>query len=135
MTAARPGRSGAPGGFRFPSQRRITKAGEIRRVLERGKREKTSHLDVFHTGSPVSRSRLGFIVPKHGHTIVERNQLKRRLREIGRVEVLPRLRDPDAEVDLLIRARGEAYEADFHDLRSQLIEFVEARWSEPSSSA
>lgn len=131
MTTAHPGRSGAPGGFRFPPQRRITKAGEIRRVLKRGKREKTSHLDVFHTASPVSRSRLGFIVPKHGHTIVERNRLKRRLREIGRVEVLPLLRSAEAETDVLIRARKEAYEAGFHDLRSELIDFVETRWPEP----
>ncbi len=135
MTTADPGRSGPSGGFRFPPQRRLTKAGEIRRVLKRGTRERTSHLDVFHSASPVSRCRLGFIVPKHGRDIVDRNLLKRRLREIGRTEVLPRLREAEAETDLLLRARPEAYEADFHELRTELIEFVEERWPEPSSSA
>jgi len=74
-------------------------------------------------------------VPKHGHEIVERNTLKRRLREIGRVELLPRLRSADAEADVLIRARKEAYDSDFNQLRSELIDFVETRWPEPSSSS
>jgi hypothetical protein len=45
-------------------------------------------------GSPVSAgdSRFGTIVPKHRRTIVERNRLRRRLREIGRRDVLPALR-------------------------------------------
>ena len=87
---------------------------------------KTSHLDVFHAGSPVSHSRLGLVVPKHGRSIVERNRLKRRLREIGRTEVLPRLRSRGVGEDVLVRARREAYEAAFGELREQLVEFTES---------
>ncbi|NIP58751.1 MAG: ribonuclease P protein component [Gemmatimonadetes bacterium] len=134
MTGARPGRPGAPGGCRFPPRRRITKAGEIRRTLRRGKRERTSHLDVFDAASPVSHSRLGVIVPTHGRRIVERNRLKRRLREIGRVEVLPRLDEAGASRDVLVRARGEAYGAAFDELRSELIDWTQRRCSPESSS-
>jgi RNase P protein component len=58
--------------------------------------------------------------------------LKRRLREIGRREVLPRLRERGVEVDLLVRARREAYGAEFEDLRRELVEFVERTWSDAS---
>lgn len=96
-------------------------------MFRRGNREKTSHLDVFHTASPVSHVRIGLVVPKHGHTIVERNRLKRRLREIGRTEVLPRLRSAEASVDVLVRARKEAYEASYQELRDELLEWTESR--------
>jgi ribonuclease P protein component len=59
---------------------------------------------------------VGFIVPKHKRSGVERNRLKRRLREIVRVEVLPAL----PPIDLVIRARPEAYEASMTMLRSEV---------------
>jgi len=65
---------------------------------------------------------------------VDRNRLKRRLREIGRVEMLPRLDEAGASRDVLVRARGEAYEAAFDELRSQLIDWTERRCSPDSSS-
>ena len=58
---------------------RIRHANEIRALLERGKRKRTKHVDVFLAPSPVPFSRLGVVVPKHGRTIVERNGLKRRI--------------------------------------------------------
>lgn len=134
MSPARPESSGAPSGSRFPSRVRITRTEEIRRLFRRGKREGTSHLDVFHTASPVSHSRLGLVVGKHGHTIVERNRVKRRLREIGRKELLPRLRGREEPLDVLVRARPEAYDATYDELRNELIELTEKRWSRPSSS-
>ena len=105
---------------------------EIRALLERGKRKRTTNLDVFFTPSPASRSRLGLIVPKHGREIVERNRLKRRLREIGRREVLPSLDGSGNGGDLLIRARRAAYEAGFGQLRLDVQEAVEALCSDES---
>jgi ribonuclease P protein component len=80
---------------------------------------------VFVSVSPVSRSRLGLVVPKHKQTIVLRNRLKRRLREIGRTELLPRLGDCDRHFDVLVRARPEAYGAEFEALRDELVRAVE----------
>jgi ribonuclease P protein component len=53
---------------------------------------------------------------------VQRNRLKRRLREIARTELLPRLARGGCEVDVLVRARPEAYDASFDELSHQLIE-------------
>jgi ribonuclease P protein component len=101
-------------------------------LLERGKRRRTKHLDVFFAPSPASRSRFGAIVPKHGHRIVDRNLVKRRLREIGRRDVLPRLDAADAWTDVLVRARRSAYAARYEDLKRELAEALETMWSQSS---
>jgi RNase P protein component len=49
---------------------------------------------------------------------VHRNQLRRRLREIGRRYVLPVL---DAPTDTVVRARPAAYEATFDRLRLEIV--------------
>lgn len=52
---------------------------------------------------------MGFVVPKFTHSAVQRNQLKRRLRELARLRLLPML----PPIDVVIRARREAYDASF----------------------
>jgi len=110
---------------RLPRAARIRHTTEIRALLERGKRKRTMHLDVFSAPSPASSSRLGLIVPKHGRNIVERNRLKRRLREIGRRRVLPILTSRGTATDVLIRARRSAYGAGFEMLAQEITEAVE----------
>ena len=61
---------------------------------------------------------MGIIVPKHRHSIVERNRLKRRLREIVRLEILPVMSTP---ADLVIRAGPRAYETSMATLRAELV--------------
>ena len=60
--------------------------------------------------------RVAIVVPKWGHTAVRRNKLKRRLRELARAQLLTR----DTSGDVVLRARREAYDASFADLRSDL---------------
>lgn len=67
-------------------------------------------------------------MPKHRRSAVERNRLKRRLREIARVEVLPRMDARSASADVLIRAHASAYAATFADLRQELVHWVDRRW-------
>ena len=124
MGKARPG-AGAPGGFGLPPSSRITRAREIRAILRRGERKKTSHLDVFFLSSQEPGGRVGLVVPKRRRTVVDRNRLKRRLRELSRRELLPRLREEGFQLDLLIRARGEAYEASYRQLQRELLEVTE----------
>lgn len=64
--------------------------------------------------SSAGHVRVAIVVPKHGHTAVRRNKLKRRLRELARQEVLPRR----ASRDVLLRARRDAYAASYPELRS-----------------
>jgi ribonuclease P protein component len=124
MGEARPG-AGAPGGHGLPPRCRITRSREIRNLLRRGKRRKTSHLDVFFLSSEGGFPRIGFVVPKHHRRVVDRNRLKRRLRGVGRREILCRLTEEGALWDLLIRARREAYEASYRQLRQELLEVTE----------
>jgi len=119
-------------GERLPREARITRSVEIRTLLERGKRKRTKNLDVFFAASPVARSRMGVIVPKHGRRVVDRNLLKRRVREVGRREVLPHLEAAGAHVDVLIRMRRTAYELDFDLLRREVLDALETLWSQGS---
>jgi ribonuclease P protein component len=121
--------AGAPDGQRFPRARRLTAGSEIREVLRQGKRSGTAHLDVFDSASPFSRLRLGLIVPRHGHSAVERNLLKRRLREIIRRELIPRLQRAGVDLDIILRARRTAYGVPYGELRKELIQWTDRRWS------
>ena len=116
----------APRRFALPRAARITRSEEIRELFRRGKRRKTRHLDAFVSPSPSAFARWGVVVPKHKHEIVERNRVKRRLREVGRTVVLPALRNSGAALDVLVRARPEAYQAEYDELRRELEELVEA---------
>jgi ribonuclease P protein component len=125
----RPGSSAPPRGSRLPRSSRIRRSEEIRALFRRGKRRRTAHLDVFLHASPVSRPRLGLVVPKHRHSNVERNRLKRRLRELGRTRLLPALWSCEAPVDVLLRARPEAYDASFAQLEGDLEGILEGMCS------
>ncbi len=69
------------------------------------------------------------MVPKHGHGAVERNHLKRTLREILRQLVLPGLETGGVVSDVLVRARREAYDASYEALRAELGEWLKKRCS------
>jgi ribonuclease P protein component len=75
------------------------------------------------------------VVPRHKQSAVRRNRLKRQLREILRVEVLPRLEASQIRRDVMIRARSEAYQAIFGGLRDELVAWVEQRWLHDYSSS
>jgi len=80
---------------------------------------------VFISSSPVAYARVGLVVPKHRRTVVERNRLKRRLREAVRLELLPRLQDEGAAYDVLFRARPEAYKTSYEQLRQEVVQVAE----------
>jgi len=58
-------------------------------------------------------------VPRHQRNAVERNRLKRRLRELVRTILLPHLRTQPS-VDIVIRARREAYGVPIDLLRADV---------------
>ncbi len=66
-------------------------------------------------------SRIGVVVPRHGQTAVARNAVKRRLREIVRVEWIGRRRD-DTPVDLVVVALPGAYAVPFTTLRAEFLD-------------
>jgi ribonuclease P protein component len=126
QNTARPARHG------LSRSKRITGSREIRALFQKGKRSRTAHLDVFDSASPVLFPRVGVVVPKHRRNAVERNRLKRRLREVMRAEIMPRMQAAGWTQDVLVRARREAYVATFPQLRAELIAWAERRWSRVS---
>jgi len=80
---------------------------------------------VFVASSPVAYPRLGIVVPKHKQNSVRRNRVKRRLREIGRTLLLPRLTEAGVALDVLLRARPEAYGASYEALHQELLRLTE----------
>ena len=91
----------------------MTRGAEIEAVLAQGKRIRTRHLELRIAASPLSHPRIGLIVGKRGHTSVERNRLKRRLREALRLETVSDL----PPVDLVIRVNPSSYDCSFATLR------------------
>lgn len=123
-------------GFPFPRARRLVRGPELDVVRREGKRVRTEHLEVRVLASlssfpevrppegwPTDRAvgeapaRVGIIVPKHRHGSVARNGVKRRLRELVRLRLLPALDALGApDVGLLLRANPNAYRATFDRL-------------------
>jgi ribonuclease P protein component len=64
-------------------------------------------MDVRVLASLRTYARVGVVVPRFGHTAVERNLVKRRLREAVRLRLLKAL----PAVDLVLRATPSAYRA------------------------
>jgi ribonuclease P protein component len=66
-------------------------------------------------------------VPRFKQTAVARNRLKRRLRELSRVHLLP----ADLSADVVLRIRPEAYGATFDELAQDVARaFAQlTRWS------
>jgi len=124
-------------GTDFPRRHRLTRGADIQTVIREGKRIRTVHLDVRIHASPLGvspdesprMSRVGIIVPRHQHSAVDRNLLKRRLRELTRVHLLPSLRTATVAgaggIDIAIRARREAYGATFDQLHRDIQTVVD----------
>ena len=78
----------------------------------------TERLEARATASLFSHPRVGIVVPKHRHKVVARNRVKRRLRELVRTSLLPTL----GRIDLLIRAKPEAYGSTFNELTADITQ-------------
>jgi ribonuclease P protein component len=76
----------------------------------------TESLDARVAASLLLHPRVGVVVPKHGRNIVDRNRVKRRLRELIRLRLLPAI----GPVDVLVRAKPEAYHSTFDELAIQV---------------
>jgi ribonuclease P protein component len=124
--AARRGGNGSPfsclpstpayKGSRFPRRQRLTKEADLESVRQTGKRMQTESLEARVSASLLLHPRVGVVVPKYGRKIVDRNRTKRRLRELARLRLLPLI----GKVDLLLRAKPQAYHSSFEQLTTQV---------------
>lgn len=115
--------------LRFPRRLRLTSETDLEVVRRTGKRIQTEHLEARASASLLPHPRVGIVVPKHRRKIVERNRVKRRLRELVRTRLLP---DLNHRIDLLIRAKPDAYKATFQDLAFDVVSI--GRWAAAVSS-
>jgi len=112
---------------KFTRAQRLSRSLDIEFVRKAGKRVKSGLMDVRVTASPSSCARVGIVVPKYGHVIVERNKLRRRVREIVRIRMLPALQSIPP-TDVLVKALPKAYSASF-DVLEREIDGIIARIS------
>ena len=105
-------------GFGFPRWRRLARWGDIQRVGREGRRIRGANLDFRFTASPLGHARVAIIVPRHGHAVVERNRVRRLLREHLRIALLSLL----PSIDLVVRALPSAYATEGDALRRELGE-------------
>jgi ribonuclease P protein component len=81
---------------------------------------RTSSFELRVIASLHALPRVGIIVPRYKHSAVERNRLKRRLREQLRLAVLPALGALTPPLDVVVRALPSAYHKPFDGLGREL---------------
>ncbi|MEQ1690803.1 MAG: ribonuclease P protein component [Gemmatimonas sp.] len=105
----------------FPRAQRLTRGSELAVVRQQGKRVRTATMDVRAIASLRASARVGVVVPRYKHSAVARNRLKRRLRELVRLEWLPVL----PVMDVVVKAIPPAYDRDFDALRAEMRQAAE----------
>ena len=80
----------------------------------------TEHLEARASASLLLHPRVGIVVPKYKQNIVARNRVRRRLRELVRLRLLPQTE----KVDVLLRARPTAYDSSFDQLATEIDEIT-----------
>ena len=108
-------------GSSFPRRLRLTSETDLESVRRAGKRMQTEGLEARVSASLFLHPRVGVVVPKYGRKIVDRNRTKRRLRELARLRLLPVV----GPVDLLLRAKPQAYHSTFDQLAVQVEAIAE----------
>jgi ribonuclease P protein component len=105
-------------GGRFPKEARLRKRSEYLRVQAVRRGAKTPHFVVLSTPARTPISRIGITVTKRIGGAVQRNRVKRRVREFFR-NCRSLLQPPR---DIVVIARTGAHELSFKDVESQLAQ-------------
>ena len=121
MSVMAPDGSGQPPGAGkragFPRARRLLRHAEFERVYTQGRRHFAAHMTVFYWRRPDTGGlRVGFTVSKALGGAVQRNRMRRRLREAVRLEGLAAA----SPVDVVINPKKSLLKADFAELRGQV---------------
>ena len=105
---------------RFPKQRRLLKHADFERVYKQGRRHFASHITVFYlrreAEPDMGNLRIGFTVGKALGDAVQRNRMKRRLREAVRLTGFK----PGISADVVINPKRSLLTADFRTLQSEV---------------
>jgi ribonuclease P protein component len=101
----------------FPKSARLLRHADFERVYKQGKRHFAGHITVFYLRrTPPNGPRIGFTVSRALGGAVDRNRMKRRLREAVRKHYPGN----DLPVDVVINPKKSLLKADFSELLSQI---------------
>ncbi|MGH9377555.1 MAG: ribonuclease P protein component [Terriglobia bacterium] len=113
----------------FPKSLRLLRRPEIRRVYEEGRRGSARVCAIFYRSNGLPRTRLGITTPKALGGAVVRNRIRRRLREVFRLNqaAIP------AGWDIVLNPRPSAASVPFPVLVKEVLRLFPAA-SPPSPS-
>ena len=114
----------------LPRERRITTRREIAALL-RASRARGPALELYRLPAAAGHARATCITPKHGRSGVERNRLRRRIKELMRALLLSR----GEQHDWLVRTRPPAYDLSYGELASALEALVDELAAESATEA
>jgi len=104
-------------GLKFSRTSRLLRHSDFERVYKGGRRHFASRLTVFYLARQDGGGfRVGFTVGKALGGAVERNRMKRRLREAVRLH-LPQVQAP---VDIVVNPKKSVLTADFTELENEI---------------
>ena len=104
----------------FPRTARLLRTGDFDRVYRDGRRRTAPHFVVFYRANGLQQSRLGISVKRALGTAVERNRMRRRLREIFRTH----RQEIPAGWDIVIHPRSSMAQAEFAALARELVSLL-----------
>jgi len=99
---------------------RLTQANDFKRVRHTGKSYAHPLVVIVCVKGLTAHSRAGIIATRSSGGAVERNRVKRQLREI----IAPYISELDDPVDLLLIARERASKAEFSEIQSAVVELL-----------
>ena len=108
--------SGPGSRARFSRSSRLLRHADFERVYKQGQRHFAAHMTVFYLGrAQGDAARVGFTVGRVLGGAVDRNRMKRRLREAVRRHLLP-----GVPVDVVINPKKSLLTADFAELLDEV---------------
>lgn len=109
--------TGSGPGQRFRPEDRIRRKADFDRAYASGHRVSSKSFTLIATASEQGRSRLGVTISRKVGGAVERNAVRRRIREAFR-----RNRNAIAsDIDIVVHVRPEARGAAYHELEAELL--------------
>ena len=112
----------------LPRERRITTRREIAALL-RASRARGPALELYRRPAAADHARATCITPKHGRSGVDRNRLRRRIKELMRAVLLSR----GEQHDWLVRTRPAAYDRSYAELGAALQALLRGLETESAS--
>jgi ribonuclease P protein component len=108
---------------RFPKSHRLLKHADFDRVYKQGRRHFAQHMTVFYLARATDDDglRVGFTVSKALGGAVQRNRMKRRLREAVRLNGVQR----NLAADIVINPKRSLLAAEFPELQSEVAKAFE----------